>query len=217
MFWHKKKKLISELRTLPFSELKKRTRIIVIDDDPNSFPIETIKQEGYAIEQWECVRELSKLDEGYYDIIFLDIQGVDTNNYTDEDGLGVLEHIKNTNPSQIVVAFSGQSFDLSKNRFWKLADDSLCKPVQTAKCKEIIDRLIETNLTPSYYWKAIKDILKTEGLGEKKILEIEQRILSDLKNKNIENLRSHLNNIISNTELAAKITKGVIKIVALLP
>lgn len=142
MFGFLKYKKMHNLPTLSFPELKKRTRIVVIDDDPNSFPIEILQKEGYAIEQWLDIQELSKLDDGFYDIIFLDIQGVGLA-YSDQEGLGILEHIKQSNPGQIVVAFSGQSFDLSKTKFWNIADDALCKPVQAAKCKQVIDDLIK--------------------------------------------------------------------------
>lgn len=168
MSWFGSKKTVAGLPMISFSEVKKRTRIVVIDDDPNSFPIEILKKEGYAIDYWEDVKELSKLEEGAYDIIFLDIDGVGIE-YSDEEGLGILEYLKNKNPSQIVVAFSCHSFDLSKNKFWKLADDSLCKPVQAAKCKEIIDSLIKNKHNPVHYWSSVSQLLMHQGYSEKKI------------------------------------------------
>jgi len=142
------KKRISGIALPGPDVLRKRTRILVIDDDENSFPFEIMRKEGYAIDHWLKVENLSTLEKGEYDIMVLDIGGV-AKEYTDEDGLGILEHLKSTNPAQIVVAFSGQAFDLSKNRFWRLADDALSKPVDAAKCKRMLDNLIENKMTLS--------------------------------------------------------------------
>jgi CheY-like chemotaxis protein len=120
------RKTISDIPSPPLEELRKRARILVVDDDENSFPVELLKKEGYAIDYWPKIESLSKLERGDYDIIILDIGGV-AKEYSSEDGLGVLEHLKEVNPSQIVVAFSGQSFDLSKNRFWQLVPFPLNK------------------------------------------------------------------------------------------
>ena len=64
-----RKKKIADLSPISLAILRKRTRLLVIDDDQNSFPLELFRKEGYAIEQWEKVDNLTKLEEGYYDII----------------------------------------------------------------------------------------------------------------------------------------------------
>jgi len=97
-----KKRKIAELPAPPVAELRRRTRILVIDDDPHSFPFDTLRREGYAIDYWAKVENLQTLEEGRYDIIFLDIQGV-AQEYSKEDGLGVLEHLKQANPSQMGI------------------------------------------------------------------------------------------------------------------
>jgi hypothetical protein len=71
-----KKMTIGDLPAPSFQELKKRTKILVIDDDENSFPFELLRREGYSIEHWPRVESLSPLEDGHYDIIILDIQGV---------------------------------------------------------------------------------------------------------------------------------------------
>lgn len=47
-----KNKTFSDLSSPPISELRKRTRILVIDDDSNAFPVALLKKEGYAIDYW---------------------------------------------------------------------------------------------------------------------------------------------------------------------
>lgn len=215
MSWFGSKKTVAGLPVISFSEVKKRTRIVVIDDDPNSFPIEILKKEGYAIDYWEDVEELSKLEEGAYDIIFLDIQGVGKD-YSDEEGLGILEHLKNKNPSQIVVAFSCHSFDLSKNRFWKLADDSLCKPVQAAKCKQLIDELIKNKHNPKHYWSSVSQLLIHQGYSQKKIGKLENQICRAIENKNTHEIQNIISSCVDKTEIGLKIVGVVAKIVSLI-
>ena len=142
---------IAEVRAPPFDELRRRTRILVIDDDESSFPFKQLKDEGYAIDHWPKVQSLTQLEQGTYDIVVLDIHGVGQE-YSADDGLGILEHIKERNPSQLVVAFSGHTFDLAKNRFFRLADDVLGKPVDATKCKRVIDDLIASKMTPQGMW-----------------------------------------------------------------
>lgn len=209
-----KRKKIGDLPTLPLADLKKRTRILVIDDDPHSFPIETLRREGYAIDHWFKVEKLSTLEEGQYDIIFLDIQGV-AEEYSKEDGLGILEHLKEVNPSQIVVAFSAHSYDLSKNRFWRLADDSLNKPVEAAKCMRLIDSLIESKRTPAHYWHAVAELLTRQGLNVKDIERIEDKVVRALKKKDRKEMTEVLKSSVESADLAVRVLDIAFKIAEL--
>ena len=50
MFGFGKKLTIADLPAPSLSELKKRTKILVIEDDENSFPFDLLRREGYSIE-----------------------------------------------------------------------------------------------------------------------------------------------------------------------
>ena len=210
-----RKKRISELPVPPLADLRKRTRILVIDDDPHSFPFDVLRREGYAIDHWFKVDNLRTLEEGQYDIIFLDIQGV-AQEYSQEDGLGILEYLKEVNPSQIVVAFSAHSYDLSKNKFWRLADDSLSKPVEATKCKRLIDNLIEGKRTPAHYWGAIAELLARQGLSPKQITQIEDKVTRALAKKDKKALTDALKPAVTSVELAVRLASIAFKIAAIL-
>lgn len=210
-----RKRRISELVVPPLADVRKRTRILVIDDDPHSFPFDVLRREGYAIDHWLKVENLQALEEGRYDIIFLDIQGV-AQEYSGEDGLGILEHLKQVNPSQIVVAFSAHSYDLSKNRFWRLADDSLSKPVEAAKCKRLIDNLIESKRTPAHYWAAVSDLLARQGLDAKQIARVEDKIARALAKKDEKAIKGALEPAVKSAELAVRLASIALKIAAIL-
>jgi DNA-binding response OmpR family regulator len=175
------------IESLPFnktsSELKRKTKIVVIDDEEESFPYKLLQDDGYTIEWWEKVdaQKLNRLENGDFDIIILDIMGVADRELSNTDGIGVLKRIKNVNKHQIIVAFSGQSYDLSKTEFWRLADDALSKPVTFIQCKEILDSLIRKHINIISYWNAVKAQLVANNTPESNIRKIEKDIVKLLE------------------------------------
>ncbi len=164
----------------PASELRKRTKIVVIDDDPDSFPTKALRDEGYTLEWWSKVdgQALSRLERGDFDIVVLDIQGIAEPSLSDTgDGLGVLRRIKSVNQRQVVVAFSGQSYDLGSVPFWKMADDALRKPVTIIQCKELIDRLIAKHVSVRGYWDNVRALLEQSAVSPRRIQALERRIV----------------------------------------
>jgi len=57
--------------TIELSEIKKRARLLVIDD--SDFPYQSLfERDGYTIEKWPDVTDLPKLESGFYDVVLLD-------------------------------------------------------------------------------------------------------------------------------------------------
>ncbi|MCB0652182.1 MAG: hypothetical protein KDC85_12975, partial [Saprospiraceae bacterium] len=148
--WVNKSKRFSKVtKKYGFDELKRRLRIVIIDDE-DIFPMSLFKQNGYNVEKWDKVEDFSKLESGFYDIIVLDILGV-ANHLSDDDGFGVLESLKLSNPAQIIIAYSAHSYDLTKQKFWQLADETIAKPSQFLKMKEVVDNVIIEKFNPNRY------------------------------------------------------------------
>lgn len=171
---------------LPHTELVKRTRILVIDDEETAFPFEILRNEGYCIDHWPDINNLSKLEQGFYDIVILDIGGVGQKLDEDKEGIAVLEHIKKVNPSQIVIAYSGQSYKSSKIPFFNLADQFVSKPTPALKWKEILDNIISTHISVSHYWESIKLLLTKEGANERQIKKLEKIIVKVKDGKDVD-------------------------------
>ncbi len=207
MFW-KRKKISSLSVPIKPEELRKRVKILVVDDNEEHFPYQLLRDNGYTIEWWGNVTsdKLERMERGDFDIIILDIKGITDNSVSESEGLGILKRIKSVNPAQVVVAFSGHSFDLNKTEFWRLADDTLSKPVSIVKAKELIDRLINEKITITNYWNAIKTILISEGAGEKEIKKIEQHVINSIEKQsfNINDIKKKIAGSIQN--VAAIIT-----------
>lgn len=175
-----KRKSLKNIRqpSLSIAERRKRTRIVVIDDVESEFPHEILKREGYAIDYWSDIDDLTKLENGYYDIIILDIGGVGSKFDPENQGAGILKHLKVKNPSQVVVAYSGQSHDSDKVPFFKHADEYVPKPAEALLWKSTIDRLIEERLTIEHYWCSLAAMLSEMGVDERKRRKIEIAILN---------------------------------------
>ena len=166
-----KKESISDLR-IPhdIEEIKKRIKIVVIDDDEASFPYQLLRSSGYTIEWWAKVddRGLERLERNQFDIIILDLNDIASADISSTDGIGILERLKEVNPTQIIVAFSGQAYDIEKTHFFVTADDTLSKPVDFVKAKTLIDRIIDQKITISYFWSSISVYLNKEKVKQKK-------------------------------------------------
>jgi hypothetical protein len=200
--WKDKESELTTIKTqIDFEELRKRVRIVVIDDE-ESFPIKLFQSEGYAIDKWHKVTDYSygKLESGFYDIIVLDIKGV-AQDISSDDGLGVLESIKKKNPSQIIIAYSQHSYDLSKAKFWELADEKIAKPSDFLKMKSIIDNLITTKFKPDRYIESLHQLLEKNNISRKEIQKLDGALVHVIKNKEKPNWRNIFSSINNKTEL----------------
>lgn len=168
--------------TTDFEELKRRSKIVIIDDE-NGFPIKLFKDENYNIEKWDKVKDYGRLENGNFDIIILDIKGV-AQHISEEDGLGVLVNLKKKNPAQIIISYSQHSYDLNKIQFFQQADENITKPSDFLKIKAILDNLIMTQFKPERYINALKYLLQSSNVDEKEITKIYLKLAKTI-NSNI--------------------------------
>ena len=197
-FW-KKQPSISELSKQlqpSFCELKKRTRIAVIDDDRNAIPVESLQTDGFAINAFPQidVSLLSRLERGEFDIIILDIKGVVSPGIINNEGLGVLHYLKTKNPTQLIIACSSKKFDASQQKFFNLADDILDKPITFVDCKEKLEQIIMENMNLDSRWHALSQYLQTLKIDEKSKQKLEKNLIYSLQSRkpSIERVLRHM-------------------------
>ena len=136
--------------TLTIEQVRKQARVLVIDD--HAFPAErTFTRDGYHFERWPLVKNLSQLTDGHYQLILLDVQGVGLAESPDKQGLGILEHVKKTNPAQAVIVYSSEPYSVSSSRYIVLADAFLDKNSSYVEYKDEVDRLLLTQASPGYF------------------------------------------------------------------
>ena len=170
MFWPFKTK--TTYTPPSFEEIKKRAKILVIDDHDFVYAPLFIR-DGYTIEKWDDVENLEKLENNYFDLILLDIQGVGQSE-SEEEGFGILKHIRAKSPTQIVIAFSNADWSLKYQDFFDLADRKLAKSQDYVEFKRIVDDLLTQRFNYNFYIEKIGKI-QTLSLADKtKIIQAAQ-------------------------------------------
>ena len=178
---------------LELDEIRKRARILVIDD--NEFAYQPLfENDGYTIEKWDDLDDLPKLEKGYFDIILLDIQGVGKD-YSKEQGLGILKHLHEVCPSQIVIAYSNADFSLKYQDFFKMADAVLAKNDDYVQFKRTVDRLLKQRFSLGFYVNRIEKLMspyandsgKIKKLSEKAILQNNPDLLKGYLEQQVDN------------------------------
>jgi len=168
-------------------EIRKRARILVIDDE-DFYYLQLFERDGYTIEKWDDVEDLSRLETGYYDVLLLDIQGVGRS-LSGEEGLGVLRHIRKTAPAQIVIAYSNANFSLKYQDFWQLADRTLAKTADYMDFKRTVDELLRERFSLEFYVNRIQEVAGAYMLDSARLKQLSQRAILT---GNPSKLRQHL-------------------------
>jgi CheY-like chemotaxis protein len=149
MFWSRRSPEISWPK-YTHDEIVQRSCILVIDD--SEFPLMAAFQaDGYHITKWNDVEDVSKLETGAYDLILLDLEGVGQA-YSNEQGFGILKHIRETNPAQIVIAYSSHEWSLDYQPFFEAADAAISTTkTDYFELKREVDRFLERRFSVDYY------------------------------------------------------------------
>jgi len=176
--------------------IRKQARILVIDDQ--DWPaIEMFDRDGYHIERWPEVKNLTQLTDGHYQLILLDINGVGLNESPDMQGLGILEAIKNANPAQSVIVYSAQKQRITANKYLGRADAVMDKGTSYVDFKARIDQLLLSRSTPDYFIAVMN-----EQLGENAALAPRAvgKALRALRSGNTAVLRNYLSKTVPDRE-----------------
>lgn len=208
-----KEKLWSQLG---MDEIRKRARILVIDDSDFGY-LPLFEKEGYTIEKWNDVDDLNKLESGYYDILLLDIQGVGREQ-SKEQGFGILKHLRGTSPAQIIITYSNAkySMDTKYQEFFQMADATLAKSEDYVNFKSTVDDLLRDRFTLNFYLGRITTLAepqiadngKTRKVAEKAILSKSETTLKEYLEKNFVDAET-INLIMKVTQAAILIGKVV--------
>ncbi|MFC1931178.1 hypothetical protein ACFLXJ_03125 [Chloroflexota bacterium] len=173
-------------------EIRKRARILVIDDS-EFYYLDLFKKDGYAIDKWDDVDDLQKLERGEYDVILLDIQGVGKEQSADQ-GFGILKHLRHVNPTQIIIAYSNADWNLQYQDFFRMADATLSKGSDYVDFKRHVDELLMEKFSMGFYVAKIvylatpyvNDKEKLQKAAERAILSRDINILKRYTEKNID-------------------------------
>jgi len=156
---------------LSLDEIKKRARILVIDDDDFAY-VSLFQQENYVIDKWDDINDLGKLENGTYDLILLDIQGIGQK-ISEEQGFGVLKHLKKVSPSQIIIAYSNADYSLKYQDFFDMADSRLHKSADFTEFKRKVDEFLKMKFSFGFY---VDRILNVTNLTQEERIKIKSNL-----------------------------------------
>ena len=172
-------------------EIRKRARVLVIDDVEFAY-LYLFKKDGYTIDKWNDVDDLPKLESGYYDIVLLDIQGVGKE-LSQEQGLGILKHLRKTCPAQIIIAYSNADFSLKYQRFFRMADETLSKSDDYVQFKRIVDRFLADRFSLGFYVDRIAKLASPYLSDTIRVKELSKAAIFQGKNtKLVAYLKQHV-------------------------
>jgi CheY-like chemotaxis protein len=136
--------------------------IAVVDDELDSYPIHYIQNLGYSVKTFESVSFSQAEELSKHDLILLDVKGV-VKEDLEEGGAKLIKIIKDIRPLVPIIAVSSGYFHTELNDYFKTCDDSIKKPIDEYKIREI--------------------------LGELKLKFFDENKIAELLNKDIESLQ----------------------------
>ncbi len=139
-------------------------KVAIIDNDP--FPwIEAIKQRGCKVEHFfdytkpisQSNQRIKPIDLSSYDIVFCDINDVGENLYPGLGGIGVLEELRQKNPFQVILAYTGDPGSIAKRMKKKEAIDGIfCRDWALEDFLFNFDEALKIFRSPKQRWDFVR-------------------------------------------------------------
>ncbi|RZU66048.1 hypothetical protein EV379_2394 [Microterricola gilva] len=191
--------------SLDIETVRKNAQILVIDDQ--EWPYQAaLASEGYHIERWPDVQSLSRLTDGYYSLILLDIHGVGLKEDPKGQGIGILDYIKRTNPSQRVIVYSAKRQLISSTPILTKADAIFDKGESYVNFRVEIDKFLVSGATPGYFISTINRELGGDAASVPRLIP---KALKALRTGNISPLARYLESTL-NDEQKVKIIVSIV-------
>ncbi|WP_124658642.1 response regulator [Burkholderia anthina] len=171
---------------------KRIVRIAVVDDQPRDFPISELKSSGFEIEVFKQVKLSDITLVSSFDVVFLDMKGI-VKDDPDYGGLKLIEKLRDLNKKQRICAVSGQTFDPTATRFFKLADEYKKKPLTAHECKDVIDRFARELFDPTKAIEEARGILRALKRSVRvDVVASMQKYIGAGKARDVETLRKEM-------------------------
>lgn len=121
----------------------KELNILILDDEPQNYPIEYLRNCKYKINHREEI-SLSNIDEILdFDLIILDITGI-VKEDKQKGGFELLKRLRKEKPlGQAIIAASSKRFDLSVADFYEMADVKIKTPIEGIEMEEVLEQAMK--------------------------------------------------------------------------
>jgi hypothetical protein len=184
-------------------------RIAIIDDEIIGYPIQYIKDLGFAVKEYELVSFADSETLVKNDLLLLDVKGV-VKEDLDEGGAKLIKIIKEERPLLPIVAVSSGYFHAELNDYFKISDATVNKPIDEFKIRELLNELKREFFDAEFIGEAIENSIKSLDISNFKKKRINKAVIDFLSKKSNENY--FLNIIHENAKSESQLIIGNSKI-----
>jgi len=193
--------------SLSLEDVRKRSQILIIDDQ--EWPLQRqLENDHFHVTRRYEVDDTDSLTNGSYAIVLLDVHGVGLRHSPDRQGIGILDHIKVSNPAQMVIIYSANPQAIKDTLTLAKADAVMDKGSAYLDFRKQIDSLLLRRATPEHFIAAMNATLGSDAASAPKAVPI---ALKALRSGNQKALDSYLYKVLRNDEVR-EVTSFVISV-----
>lgn len=176
MFIVGKTRALAELKTVSQTRNIERSSVSILCIDDQGLEYENIiRNHNFNIRVLSDIEDIKAVSD--YPVIICDIKGVGKKFGSKYEGGHIIEEIKNRYPEKVVIAYTGQQFDATYNKFFSLADFTLTKDVDSDSWIALLDQTIHKVVSPVEQWKRMRDYLLAKEVPIKIVFQLEQEFI----------------------------------------
>lgn len=161
-------------------ELRMATPVAVIDDE--IFPKRNyLQQHNFIIKELGDINDIKAVAE--YQIILCDIKGVGVHFGSKFEGGHIIEQIRKFYPNKVIIAYTGERFDPTYNKFFQIADSSIKKDAEDEEWENVLDKAIKIANDPVEQWEKIRSSLIYENISLINLVRLEELFVNSVRDK----------------------------------
>ena len=167
---------LSELKTVDQSRHIERSSVSILCIDDQGLEYEQIiRNHNFNIRVLKDIEDIKAVSD--YPVIICDIKGVGKIFGSKYEGGHIIEEIKTRYPEKVVIAYTGQQFDATYNKYFSLADFTLTKDVDSDVWISLLDQTINKVVSPIEQWKRMRSFLLDKEVPLKTVFQLEQEFI----------------------------------------
>ncbi|MBQ7002915.1 MAG: hypothetical protein IJN57_02940 [Oscillospiraceae bacterium] len=189
LFYKKVSELNGEsvLKGVSLSDLKRRSEILIIDDEEFSY-LDALRKHEYNITQKHDLTDLK--DAEAYKIILCDIRGVGKFLKTDYEGAYLIKQLKVKYPGKTIIAYTANDYDATFEQYLDYADEKVPKGTYALEdWASLLDRLLMEMVNPVKLWEQTRRQLLDAGVSTIDVAKYESRYVSDVRKGEFDSLK----------------------------
>ena len=178
-------------------EVRKRAQILIIDDQEWAHQ-RKLEVDHFHVTRWFDIEDTDSLTNGSYAIVLLDINGVGMHHSPERQGIGILDHIKRSNPAQVVIVYSANPQGVKDVFTLAKADAVMDKGSSYLDFREQIDSLLIRRATPDHFIASMNLSLGADAASAPKAVPL---ALKALRTGNLAPFDSYLAKTLRNEQV----------------